>query len=122
MIISLSSLANVVVRYFTDASFAFTEKISVFLLVILTFAGATVAMRSNRHIRIGLLECLFPRLHTPTEAAVVIGLFITRELDWRSLWRLCGEAGGISGVVMLIIALAGIFAWAGTLLGTWPNG
>lgn len=98
MIISLISLANVVERYFTDASFAFTEKISVFLLVILTFASATVAMRSNRHIRIGLLERLFPRLRTPTEAAVVgvaygvlIGLFITRELDWCSLWRLCGE-------------------------------
>jgi TRAP-type C4-dicarboxylate transport system permease small subunit len=125
VIISLISLANVVVRYFTDASFAFTEKISVFLLVILTFAGTTVAMRSNRHIRIGLLERLFPRLRTPTEAAVVgvaygvvIGLFITRELDW----RLCGEAVVISGVVMLIIALAGIFAWVGTLLGTWPNG
>ena len=46
VIISLISLANVVVRYFTDASFAFTEEISVFLLVILTFAGASVAMRS----------------------------------------------------------------------------
>ena len=65
VIISLISLANVVVRYFTDASFAFTEEISVFLLVILTFAGASVAMRSNRHIRIGLLERLFPRLRTP---------------------------------------------------------
>ena len=28
-------------------------------------AGASVAMRSNRHIRIGLLERLFPRLRTP---------------------------------------------------------
>lgn len=67
-------------------------------------------------------------LFTPTEAAVVgvtygvlIGLFVTRELDWRSLWRLCGEAGVISGVVMLIIALAGIFAWAGTMLGTFRH-
>ena len=58
-------------------------------------------------------------LFTPTEAAVVgvaygvlVGLFLTRELDWRNLWRLCGEAGVISGVVMLIIALAGIFALA----------
>lgn len=67
-------------------------------------------------------------LFTPTEAAVaavaygiLVGLFITRELDWRSLWRLCGEAAVISGVVMLIIALAGIFAWAGTMLGTFRH-
>lgn len=52
-------------------------------------------------------------LFTPTEAAVVavaygvlVGLFITRELDWRELWQLFGEAATISGVVMLIIALA----------------
>ena len=56
VVISLISLGNVVVRYFTDASFAFTEEISVFLLVILTFAGASVAIRGNRHIRIGFAE------------------------------------------------------------------
>lgn len=67
-------------------------------------------------------------LFTPTEAAVVgvaygvlVGLFVTRELQWGSLWRLCGEAAVISGVVMLIIALAGIFAWAGTMLGTFRH-
>ncbi|WP_189471584.1 TRAP transporter large permease [Litchfieldella qijiaojingensis] len=65
-------------------------------------------------------------LFTPTEAAVaavaygvVVGIFITRELGLRDLWKLFGEAAVISGVVMLIIALAGIFAWAGTMLGTF---
>lgn len=65
VVISLISLGNVVVRYFTDASFAFTEEISVFLLVILTFAGASVAIRGNRHIRIGFAERMFPRLRIP---------------------------------------------------------
>ena len=67
-------------------------------------------------------------LFTPTEAAVagvaygvLVGLLLTRELNWRSLWKLCGEAAVISGVVMLIIALAGIFAWAGTMLGTFRH-
>ncbi|WP_458526079.1 TRAP transporter large permease [Onishia taeanensis] len=67
-------------------------------------------------------------LFTPTEAAVVavtygviVGVFLTRELDWRALWRLFGEAAVITGVVMLIIALAGIFAWAGTMLGTFRH-
>ncbi|WP_026068515.1 TRAP transporter large permease [Halomonas smyrnensis] len=67
-------------------------------------------------------------LFTPTEAAVVavaygvvVGLWLTRELGWRDLWALLGEAAVISGVVMLIIALAGIFAWAGTMLGTFRH-
>ena len=54
--ISIISLANVVVRYSTNASFAFTEEFSVFLMVILAFSGAAVAARSNEHIRITLLE------------------------------------------------------------------
>lgn len=54
--ISIISLANVVVRYSTNASFAFTEEFSVFLMVVLAFAGAAVAARSNEHIRITLLE------------------------------------------------------------------
>ncbi|QFU02784.1 Sialic acid TRAP transporter permease protein SiaT [Halomonas sp. THAF5a] len=67
-------------------------------------------------------------LFTPTEAAVVavaygalVGLLLTREMGWRDLWALLGEAAVISGVVLLIIALAGIFAWAGTMLGTFRH-
>ncbi|MDI5987155.1 TRAP transporter large permease [Halomonas sp. M4R5S39] len=67
-------------------------------------------------------------LFTPTEAAVVavtygvlVGLFLTREIGLKDLWGLFGEAAVISGVVMLIIALAGIFAWAGTMLGTFRD-
>ena len=97
VIISLISLANVMVRYFTDASFAFTEEISVFLLVILTFAGASVAMRSNRHIRIGFAERMFPRLRTPLillqwlASVLVLGMvlwyggqFALEEYQWES--------------------------------------
>lgn len=97
IIIGLISLANVVVRYFTNASFAFTEEISVFLLVILTFAGASVAMRSNRHIRIAFLERLFPRFRTALillqwlASVLVLGLvlwyggqFAFEEYQWES--------------------------------------
>ena len=97
VIISLISLANVVVRYFTNASFAFTEEISVFMLVVLTFAGASVALRRNRHIRIGFLERLFPRLRTPLillqglAGMLVLGLmlwfggqFAWEEYQWQS--------------------------------------
>ena len=39
----LLTMANVLVRYFTDFSFAFTEEISVSLLVIMTLVGASHA-------------------------------------------------------------------------------
>lgn len=58
--ICIISLGNVLVRYFTDASFAFTEEFSVFFLVVLTFAGAAMAARSNEHIRITVLEDKLP--------------------------------------------------------------
>lgn len=67
-------------------------------------------------------------LFTPTEAAVVavtygliLGTLIYRQLTWRALLDMFNEAAKISGVVLLIIALAGIFAWAGTTLGTFTR-
>ena len=60
IIISLISLGNVVTRYLTGGSFSFTEEFSVYLLVVLTCAGASVALRRNRHIRISFLERLLP--------------------------------------------------------------
>lgn len=50
-LICLITFANVLVRYFTDESFAFTEEFSVFLLVVMTLAGASAAFARNRHIR-----------------------------------------------------------------------
>nr|WP_298413433.1 TRAP transporter small permease [uncultured Halomonas sp.] len=69
VVIAMISLGNVVVRYVTNASFAFTEEISVFLLVVLTFAGAAVALRRNRHVRISLLERALPE--GPRRALIV---------------------------------------------------
>ncbi|MCO7229096.1 TRAP transporter large permease [Halomonas sp. CnH100-B] len=89
-----------------------------------TFREALPALFAPVLILGGLRSGLF----TPTEAAVVavaygavVGLFLTRELTLRDVWELLGEAAIISGVVMLIIALAGIFAWAGTMLGTFRH-
>ncbi|WP_027962315.1 TRAP transporter large permease [Halomonas halodenitrificans] len=89
-----------------------------------TFKQAIPALFAPVLILGGLRSGLF----TPTEAAVVavaygvvVGLFVTRELGMKDLWALFGEAAVISGVVMLIIALAGIFAWAGTMLGTFRH-
>jgi TRAP-type C4-dicarboxylate transport system permease small subunit len=44
---------NVVTRYLTNISFAFTEEYSISLMVIATLFGTSVAMAAGRHIRIG---------------------------------------------------------------------
>lgn len=60
--ICLISFANVVVRYTTNVSFAFTEEFSIFLLVIMTFTGASLAFATNENIRIAFLPArLAPR-------------------------------------------------------------
>lgn len=48
----LITLSNVLVRYFSDESFAWTEEISIFLMVVMTIAGAAAAASRDRHIRI----------------------------------------------------------------------
>jgi TRAP-type C4-dicarboxylate transport system permease small subunit len=48
----LITLANVVTRYAIDESFAWTEEISVFLMVVLALAGAAAVGRHDRNIRI----------------------------------------------------------------------
>lgn len=51
-LICIISILNVIVRYATDVSFAFTEEYSVFLLVVVTFVGAGVAFTNKGHIAI----------------------------------------------------------------------
>lgn len=51
-LLCLLTMANVLVRYFTDISFAFTEEISVALLVVMTLIGASHAFATNHHIAI----------------------------------------------------------------------
>ena len=46
------TMLNVVVRYATDESYAWTEEFSVFLLVLTTMAGASAAALRDNHIRI----------------------------------------------------------------------
>ena len=63
---------------------------------------------------------------TPTEAAVVavfyglfVGLVVYRTLTWQSIYDVLAESAEVSGVIMLIIALASVFAWAGSTLGAF---
>lgn len=56
---------------------------------------------------------------TPTEAAVVavayglfVGMAIHRSIGWKDLYPIFREATEVSAVIMLVLAMAGIFAYA----------
>lgn len=50
--LALITFANVLVRYFTNSSFAWTEEISVFLMIVLALVAGSAAVARNLHIRI----------------------------------------------------------------------
>ncbi len=63
-------------------------------------------------------------IFTPTEAAVVavaygifVGMVIYRSIGPKDLFRLLVDAGELSAVVLMIIGIASVFAWAGNTLG-----
>ena len=59
--IALITAANVVVRYLTNISFAFTEEYSVVLMVIVTMLGTSLAMAGGRHIKIEYFTSLLSK-------------------------------------------------------------
>jgi C4-dicarboxylate transporter, DctM subunit len=65
---------------------------------------------------------------TPTEAAVVaafyglvVGLVVYRSLSWRDVIDSLAESAEISAVILLVVALASIFAYASNTLGTFDH-
>jgi len=48
----LITFANVVARYLTNVSFAFTEEYSIALMVVLALLGSGAAAAADRHIRV----------------------------------------------------------------------
>ena len=83
-LICVITFANVVVRYLTDASFAFTEEISVFLLVVLTLVGAAGAFARNRNIRVEFFAALTPS--TVQRRLEIGGLLLTVVLFVMVAW------------------------------------
>lgn len=61
---------------------------------------------------------------TPTEAAVIavayglfIGFFVYRTLTLRDVYEMLVEAGELSAVILIVVALASVFAWSISTLG-----
>ena len=71
-----------------------------------------------------ILGGLYGGIFTPTEAAVVavfysllLGFVIYRSLTLKMTYDILVEASEASAVVMLIVAFAGLFSWAGSTVG-----
>ncbi|WP_198374138.1 TRAP transporter large permease [Neoroseomonas rubea] len=63
-------------------------------------------------------------IFTPTEAAVVavfyglfVGFVVYRSLTFRDVYEMLVEAGEISAVILIVVALATVFAWSTSTLG-----
>jgi TRAP-type C4-dicarboxylate transport system permease small subunit len=82
--ICVITFANVVVRYLTNASFAFTEEISVFLLVVLTLVGAAAAFARNGNIRVDFFVLKLPR--AAQRALELLGLALSAVLFAMVAW------------------------------------
>lgn len=82
--IACITFANVVVRYLTDISFAFTEEYSVALMVVMALIGSASACATDRHIR---MTFFVDRLGGGTRrgieiACVVLSIVMFATLAW----------------------------------------
>jgi len=90
-LLALITFANVVMRYLTNESFAWTEELSVSLMVILTMVAAGGAVLRDRHIRI---EAVFiggsaqrrRRLAILSAIATIVTFLIMFGLGLRLFW------------------------------------
>ncbi|BBK35078.1 C4-dicarboxylate ABC transporter permease [Allostella sp. ATCC 35155] len=87
----LITFGNVVVRYLTNISFAFTEEYSIALMVIVTLLGSAVAFTGDRHIRVTfLLDRLTPGARRWAEllvlAACIVMFALLVRLGGRLAW------------------------------------
>jgi C4-dicarboxylate transporter DctM subunit len=71
-----------------------------------------------------ILGGIYGGLFTPTEAAgiaciyaIVISLFVYREISFRDLWDISVESAALSAQVLIIVAAAGAFGWLITTSG-----
>ena len=90
-LMAIITFANVVVRYLTNESFAWSEEISISLMVILTLVAASAAVVRDRHIRIELLfdvgsNARRRRLALFSALATVAAFLILTSLSCRLAW------------------------------------
>jgi TRAP-type transport system small permease protein len=102
-LVTLITFANVVVRYLTNFSFAFTEEYSVFLMVVMAFFGASAAFASDRHIRMTFFTERLPRriARRIEYVLLAIAILLFAQLVWYGakytydIWRFEETSAGL---------------------------
>ena len=99
--------------------YVFRSQRAGFIEVVKSFWNALPAILMPFMIIGGILGGVF----TPTEAAaaaagyaILIGLFVTKKLNFKNLPGVFVRAGIITSAVLLIVSMASIFAWLLTIL------
>ena len=71
-----------------------------------------------------ILGGIYGGLFTPTEAAgvaciyaIVVSMFIYRELTWQQLWVITVDSAALIAQILIIVSAAGAFAWLITTSG-----
>jgi TRAP-type C4-dicarboxylate transport system permease small subunit len=87
----LITLGNVVARYLTNYSFAFTEEYSIALMVVVTMLGAGIATAADRQIRITWFADLLPPAgrrwaEVVSTLAVILMFVLLIVLGGRVVW------------------------------------
>lgn len=90
-LLALITFINVLVRYFTDSSFAWTEEFSVFLMILLAMVAGSAAVARDRHIRIEFFSASGSatrqrRLALFGAAMVALLFFLMAGLSARLVW------------------------------------
>jgi TRAP-type transport system small permease protein len=131
----LITLGNVVARYLTNYSFAFTEEYSIALMVVVTMLGAGIATAADRQIRITWFADLLPpagrRLAEVIATLAVIVMFaLLIWLGGRVVWDEyrfevtspgLGEPQWIYTLALPLLSAAVVARAIGHLLRTWRS-
>lgn len=135
-LLCLITLGNVIARYLTNYSFAFTEEYSIALMVIVTLLGASVAFAADRHIRIAYVIDRFPagrRLLAELGAAFAVLLMYAllvvfgARMAWDD-WRFEVTSPGLGApqwiytIVLPVLSLVIVLRVAGRVIRIWKAG
>lgn len=77
VVLAVLTFLNVTVRYLTNASFAYTEELSVALMVTLVMVGTACAVRRNHHIRVTFLVDKRPGTRKASDVATHLVTLVT---------------------------------------------
>lgn len=90
-LLGLITFANVVVRYLTNFSFAFTEEFSIFLMVLVALLGGSSVMAKGGHLKI---------------------MFLVDRLSPGRRRLVGGAANGLTALMFLLLTIyGGRMAW-----------